>query len=106
MHQRCPDFLLAALATTRMRFSLKESRMKLLNVTNLDRKSGIRGSKTMGEAHHSFLFPTLLFVYQDISEAIEGSAVHRYFLEMFPSTNHLIVAFKDDLFSFPPQALQ
>jgi hypothetical protein len=33
-----------------MRLSLKESRMKLLNVTNLDRKSGIRGPKTMGEA--------------------------------------------------------
>jgi hypothetical protein len=37
-----------------MRLSLKESRMKLLNATNLDRKSGIRGPKTMGEAHHSF----------------------------------------------------
>jgi hypothetical protein len=33
-----------------MRLSLKESRMKLLNATNLDRKSGIRGPKTMGEA--------------------------------------------------------
>jgi hypothetical protein len=33
-----------------MRLSLKESRMKLLNATNLDRKSGIRGQKTMGEA--------------------------------------------------------
>ena len=29
-----------------MRLSLKESRMKLLNATNLDRKSGIRGPKT------------------------------------------------------------
>jgi hypothetical protein len=34
----------------RMRLSLKERRMKLLNATNLDRKSGIRGPKTMGEA--------------------------------------------------------
>jgi hypothetical protein len=33
-----------------MRVSLKESRMKLLNTTNLDRKSGIRGLKTMGAA--------------------------------------------------------
>jgi hypothetical protein len=33
-----------------MRFSLKESRMKLLNATNLDRKSGIRGPNKMGEA--------------------------------------------------------
>ena len=34
----------------RMRLSLKESRMQLLNATELDRKSGIRGPKTMGEA--------------------------------------------------------
>jgi hypothetical protein len=40
----------ALLATTRMRLSLKESRMKLRKATNLDRKSGIRGPKTMGEA--------------------------------------------------------
>jgi hypothetical protein len=33
-----------------MRLSLKESRMKLLNTANLDRKSGIRGPKMMGEA--------------------------------------------------------
>jgi len=33
-----------------MRLSLKESRTKLLNATNLDRKSGIRGPKKMGEA--------------------------------------------------------
>jgi hypothetical protein len=32
-----------------MRLSLKESRMHLLNATNLDRKSGIRGMKTMGD---------------------------------------------------------
>jgi hypothetical protein len=32
-----------------MRLSLKESRMVLLNATNLDRKSGIRGPKTMGD---------------------------------------------------------
>jgi hypothetical protein len=36
-----------AVARTRMRLSLKESRMKLLNATNLDRKSGIRGPKTI-----------------------------------------------------------
>src|SRR5277367_3605881 len=33
-----------------MRLSLKESRTKLLNAITLDRKSGIRGPKTMGEA--------------------------------------------------------
>jgi hypothetical protein len=33
----------------RMRLSLKESRTKLLNATNLDRKSGIRGPKTLGD---------------------------------------------------------
>jgi hypothetical protein len=33
-----------------MRLSLKESRMKLLNANNLDRKSGIRGPKTMGRS--------------------------------------------------------
>jgi hypothetical protein len=42
-----------------MRVSLKESRIKSLNATNLDRKSGIRGPKTMGEAHHSLSFQTL-----------------------------------------------
>jgi len=41
-----------------MRLSLKESRMKLLNATDPDRKSGIRGTKTMGEAHHSSSFRT------------------------------------------------
>jgi hypothetical protein len=35
--------------------------MRLLNATNLDRKSGIRGPKTMGEAHHSLSFRTLPF---------------------------------------------
>jgi hypothetical protein len=40
----------AAVAITRVPLSPKESRMKLLNATNLDRKSGIRGPKTMGEA--------------------------------------------------------
>jgi hypothetical protein len=39
-----------------MRLSLKESRMIFLNATNLDRKSGIRGPKKMGEA------PTNAFV--------------------------------------------
>jgi hypothetical protein len=33
-----------------MRLSLKESLTKLLNATNLHRKSGIRGPKKMGEA--------------------------------------------------------
>jgi hypothetical protein len=27
--------------------------LKLLNATNLDRKSGMRGTKTMGEVHNS-----------------------------------------------------
>jgi len=36
-----------------MRLSLKESRMKLLNAPDPDRKSGIRGPKTMGEALES-----------------------------------------------------
>jgi hypothetical protein len=39
-----------------MRLSLKESRMKLLNATNLDRKSGIRGPKMMGEARQRSVF--------------------------------------------------
>jgi hypothetical protein len=33
-----------------MRLSLKESRMLLLNATNLDRKSGIRGLITTGRS--------------------------------------------------------
>src|ERR1700733_2208370 len=33
-----------------MRLSPKESRMLLLNATNLDRKSGIRGPKTTGRS--------------------------------------------------------
>src|SRR6201996_9408820 len=41
-----------------MRLSPKESRMVSLNATNLDRKSGIRGPKTMGEAHQSLSFRT------------------------------------------------
>ena len=32
--------------------------MNLPNATNLDRKSGIRGPKTAGEAHHSLRFRT------------------------------------------------
>jgi hypothetical protein len=44
-----------------MRLSLKESRMKMLNATNLDRKSGIRGPKTTGRSPPSkvclFFFP-------------------------------------------------
>jgi len=42
-----------------MRLSLKESRMVLLNPTNLDRKSGIRGPKRMGEAPQSSIFSSL-----------------------------------------------
>jgi hypothetical protein len=34
----------------RVRLSLKERRMKLLNATNLDWKSGIRGPKTTGRS--------------------------------------------------------
>jgi hypothetical protein len=37
-----------------MRLSFKESRMKLHKATNLDRKSGIRGPKTVGEANQKF----------------------------------------------------
>jgi hypothetical protein len=39
-----------------MRLSLKESRTTLLNAANLDRKSGIRGPKTMGEAQPELFF--------------------------------------------------
>jgi hypothetical protein len=46
-----------------MRLSLKESRMILVNATDLDRKSGIRGPKTMGEALNSFSFRTPPFVH-------------------------------------------
>jgi hypothetical protein len=45
----------------RMRLSLKESRTKLLNATYLDRKSGIRGPKTMGEALRQPFVPGLRF---------------------------------------------
>ena len=41
---------LPPLATTTDVVSLKESRMKVLEITKLDRKSGIRGPKMMGEA--------------------------------------------------------
>ena len=37
-----------------MRLSLKESRMAFLEATNLDRKSGIRGPKTMGDPGFSY----------------------------------------------------
>jgi hypothetical protein len=40
----------------RMRLSLKESRRALLNATAVDRKSGIRGPKMLGEAHHTLSF--------------------------------------------------
>ncbi len=46
-----------------MRLSLKESRIKLRKATKLDMKSGIRGTKTMGEALDGFSFRTLPFVY-------------------------------------------
>jgi hypothetical protein len=48
-----------------MRLSLKESRMKVLNATNLDRKSGIRGPKTMGKAHDRLSFRNLLNAARD-----------------------------------------
>jgi hypothetical protein len=48
----------AALTTTTHAGFLEESRTKSLNATNLDRKSAIRGPKTMGEAHQSFSFPS------------------------------------------------
>jgi hypothetical protein len=37
-----------------VRLSFKESRMEFDNATNLDRKSGVRGTKKTGEAHHCF----------------------------------------------------
>jgi hypothetical protein len=43
----------------RLRLSLKESRMVLLSATNLARKSGIRGPKTMGEALRQPVIPDL-----------------------------------------------
>jgi hypothetical protein len=52
-----PDFLWSFVGSLNfMRLSLKESRTKLPDATNLDRKSGIRGPKTMGEAHQSLSF--------------------------------------------------
>jgi hypothetical protein len=45
-----------------MRLSLKESRMKLLNATNLDRKSGIRGPKKMGEAQPELFVPDRVLI--------------------------------------------
>jgi hypothetical protein len=47
-----------------MRLSPKESRTKSLNATNLDRKSGIRGPKTMGEAPPK-LFDALHFALRN-----------------------------------------
>ena len=55
----------------RMRLSLKESRMKLLNATYLDRKSGIRGPKMMGEALRQPVVPDATLVIS------ERSAVER-----------------------------
>jgi hypothetical protein len=48
-----------AVATTRVRLSLKESRIKLIKATNLDRKSGIRGLRKTGEAHQRSVFCSL-----------------------------------------------
>jgi hypothetical protein len=45
-----------------VRLSLEESRMKSLNATNLDRKSGIRGPKT--KFFERFSFPS-----RDVSES-------------------------------------
>ena len=39
----------------RVRLSFKESRMEFDNATNLNRKSGVRGKKKTGAAHHCFL---------------------------------------------------
>ena len=47
----------AALATTTHAAFSQRSRMKLLNATNLDRKSGIRGPKMVGEAQPQPLVP-------------------------------------------------
>jgi hypothetical protein len=74
----------AALAMTRMRLSLKESRMKLLNATSLDRKSGIRGPKTMGEAPHSLSVFCALGVLDDW---LEQGAV---FEEIYQAGSHMI----------------
>jgi hypothetical protein len=56
---RIPDFLSRSVAVGNfMRLSLRESRMSLLNAATLDRKSGIRGPKKMGEAQSKvYLFP-------------------------------------------------
>jgi hypothetical protein len=48
-----------------MRLSLKESRRALLNATAVDRKFGIRGPKTMGEALRKPLVLFLLAVPGD-----------------------------------------
>jgi hypothetical protein len=53
----------ATLAMTTYAALLKESRMKLINATKVDRKSGIRGPKTMGEALNSLSSRTLLSVH-------------------------------------------
>jgi hypothetical protein len=50
---------------SRMRLSLKERRMKLLNATAVDRKSGIRGPKMMGEALRQPFVLLLLAVLHD-----------------------------------------
>src|ERR1700677_1170158 len=64
-----------------MRLSLKERRMKLLNVTNLDGKSGIRGPKTMGEALRQPFVPDLTICSsRPKRSAEERSAVWRSFL--------------------------
>jgi hypothetical protein len=39
----------------------------LLNAVDLDTKSGIRGPKTIGEAHNSLSLFTLAFVHQERS---------------------------------------
>jgi hypothetical protein len=45
-----------------MGLSLKESPMKVLTATNLDRKSGILGPKTMGEAPPQPFVPTPVLI--------------------------------------------
>src|SRR5271169_6269023 len=54
-----------------MRPSLKESRTTLLNAANLDRKSGIRGPKTMGEAQPQ---PFALAIANSSTIKVEGKS--------------------------------
>src|SRR5271165_4522309 len=77
-----------------MRLSLKESRMKLLNATNLDRKSGIRGPKTMGEPLRQHFVPDLSFCL------LSAPAWPSYLLEFLPSPSQLRLAVRPQ--PYPP----